>query len=204
MPKFPEPPSALSLPPDIFLLAAGTMLWRVYFTAGAHPSTWNGFRFFGPVAARFDHHDGPPHNQTLGIQYSALSPLTSIAEFFQATRMIDRSARRPWLAGFQVTSDLSLLDLTNGWPTRAGASMAINSGPRPRARRWSRLIHASYPDVHGLYYPSSMRSNQPCCALYERAQGAMPASPVFNRALADPALLARLATAAATLGYKLV
>ena len=82
--------------------------------------------------------------------------------------------------------------------------MAISTGQRARARRWSRLIHASYPDVQGLLYASSMHANQPSVAHYERSQSALPPSPVFHRALSDPALTDRVKRAAVVLGYKLV
>jgi hypothetical protein len=82
--------------------------------------------------------------------------------------------------------------------------MAINSGQRPRARRWSRAIYSAYPDAEGLLYSSSMHANKPCVALYERAQTAMPAAPSFHRALSDPSLLRRLNMAATTIGYGLV
>jgi hypothetical protein len=49
-----------------------------------------------------------------------------------------------------------------------------------------------------------MHGNAPSAALFERAQGAIPPAPVFNRALNDPALAMRLGTAAAPVGYKIV
>ncbi len=205
MPKFPEPPATgLALPAITKTLPAGTRLWRIYATAGAHPSAWNAFRYFGPTAARFDPHDPPPHAQTKGILYAARQAITCLAEVFQDTHVIDRASRAPWLVGFELQRSAVLLDLTGAWPTRAGASMAINTGPRPRARRWSRAIYAAYADVDGILYASSMHANQPAVALYERAQPFMPAAPIFNRALADPALLNRLATAAGRLGYGVV
>jgi hypothetical protein len=204
MPKFPEPPARLP-PPVTTQLAAGTTLWRVYFTCGPHPAAWDDFRFFGPhAAARFDHHVPPAHVQARGILYAARRPTTCIAEVFQQTRTIDRAARGPWLVRFELQREVEVLDLTGVWPTRAGASMAINSGQRARAQRWSRAIYGAYPNVDGLLYGSSMHANQPAVALYERAQNALPAAPTFNRALADPALFYRLQVAAADLGYRLV
>jgi hypothetical protein len=120
------------------------------------------------------------------------------------TRIIDRVSHGPWLVGLELQRDVVHLDLTGRWPTQAGASMAIHSGPRPRAQRWSRAIYAAYPHVEGLLYASSMHANQPAAALYERARAALPATPVFNRALADPALLNRLSAAATRLGYGMV
>jgi len=204
MPKFPNPPSPLTTPASTTTLASGTRLWRVYPAGGPHPVAWRDFRFFGPTNSRFDHHDPPATTQVKGILYAGRNPTTCLAEFFQATRIIDRSSGAPWLVAFDTIRATPLLDLTGTWATRAGASMAINSGPRPRARRWSRAIYAAYPAVEGLLYGSSMHANQPSVALYERAQSALPAAPVFHRALSDPALLPRLNAAAGMLGYGLV
>jgi hypothetical protein len=204
MAKLPEPPHPLTVAPELVPLRTGQRLWRIYFAGGAHPVTWRDFRHYGPTNARFDHHDTPPHTQPKGILYAAVDPVTCLAEVFQATRTIDRTASAPWLVAFDMARDVSLLDLTGPWPTRAGASMAISSGPRPRARRWSQAIYASYPAAFGLRYGSSMHANKPCVALYERARTAMPRAPLFHRALSDPALLLRLNAAATRLGYGLV
>ncbi len=108
------------------------------------------------------------------------------------------------LRGYGPTTarfDHHLLDLTGSWPTRAGASMAINSGPRPRARRWSQAIYAAYPAVEGLYYASSLDANRPAVMLYERAASALPRRPAFHRALADPTLTAAIVRAARRFNY---
>ena len=169
---------------------------------GAHATAWNRFRHWGPVRnARFDHHSLPPREQARGILYAALRVYTCFAEVFQDTRTIERSRNLPWLAGIPLARDVSLLDLTGDWPTRAGASMAINSGRRDRARAWSRRIYEDYPLVDGVYYASSMDANRPAVALYERARNALAARPVFQRALADPALDAAVAKAALSFNY---
>ncbi len=208
MPKFPEPPPVDQLmqrEPAVKLLTAGTMLWRLYFRSGPHPGRWDQFRTYGPVrTARFDHHHLPPHIQVRGILYAALHGPTCVAEVFQDARLVDRHRKDPWLVGFELSQDLRLLDLTGTWPTVAGASMSMSSGPRPRAQRWSRAIYGAYPQVQGLWYPSSMHANRPAVALYERATGAMPDNPSFHRALADPALLPPLRGIALEVGYGLV
>lgn len=212
MAKFPEPPSARELAerlePEIRRLARGTRLWRVYYRGGPHPTRWPVFRAFGPTSARFDHHltdaSGRPRVQERKVLHAAEQGLTSLAEVFQDTRVIDREAKSPWLVAFRLRRGLSLLDLTGTWPTRAGASMKISTGPRPRARRWSRAIYDAYPGVEGLYYPSSMQGNEPCLALYERAEDALRERPDFHRPLADPVLFGVLRNAAADLGYGLV
>lgn len=202
----PPPVAALrAIAPEIHVVPAGAVLWRVYFRAGAHPSRWNGFRSFGPTGARFDHQPPPPRrHRTRAILYASDSGPTSLAEVFQQTRVIDRLAASPALAAFRLARDVQLLDLTGAWPTRAGASMAINSGSRAMARAWSRAIYAAYSHVEGLRYASSMNANQPAFALYERARTSLPAVAALDIPLVTPALAAPLAAAAIRLGYAVV
>ena len=207
MPKLPRPPDVESLarvPPDWRLVAAGTLLFRAYFQAGAHPAAWDAFRDYGPSTARFDHHQSPARVQDRGIFYAATQIMTCLAEVFQASRAIDTIVGEPWLVGFRLARPIRLLDLTGRWPTRAGTSMAISSGPRPRAREWSRAIYAAYPEAEGVWYASSMHANAPAVALYERARTALPAAPAFHRALSDPTLQVLLENAAMELRYALV
>jgi len=211
MPKFPEPPSANELarvPPAERELAAGTVLWRVYRRGGRHPNLWQEFRYFGPLNGRFDHHisdaQGRPQVQNRGIYYAAANLVTCLAEVFQDTRIIHRNAGdQPWLVGFELEKPVPLLDLTGSWPTRAGASMVLNSGSRPRARRWSRAIYDAYPSLQGLWSASSMHANQPMATFYERARAALPRYPLVHRPLNDPALLLGLDRAAVEIGYDL-
>lgn len=212
MAKFPEPPTSSKLrkvPPAETDLAAGTLLWRIYLRGGQHPTLWHAFRHFGPLNGRFDHHlpdsSGRPHMQKRGIYYAAEDLVTCLAEVFQDTRTIDRSSgNQPWVVAFELIAPLKLLDLTGAWPTRAGASMVLNSGPRPRARRWSRVIYDTYTHLQGLYFASSMHAYRPLLTLYERAMAAIPRHPTIHRPLSDPALLAGLDRAALQLGYDLV
>ncbi len=207
MPKFPEPPAAAELaeiPLEVRTLPSGTLLWRLYLRGGNHPTLWDEFRSYGPTGSRFDHHQPPTSLQERSIFYCAEHGETCLAEVFQESRIIDRASRNPWLAAFRIRRDLTLLDLTGIWPTRAGASMVISSGPRPRAQRWSRAIYSTFPDIEGLYYSSSMAANRPALALYDRAQSALPGAPAFHRPLSDPSLLTLLRNVAADLGYVLL
>lgn len=209
MPKFPEPPppaTLAALGAEVHTLGSPTRVWRVYFRGGDHPTTWDEFRAWGPTGSRFDHHVPPPRLQSRQILYGAIgsrAAVTTIAEVFQSTRVVERARRSPAWVAFDTTEDLHLLDLTGTWPTRVGASMVLTSGPRPRARRWSHAIYEAYPHIHGLLYGSSMNANEPCIALYERACSAMPSHPVFHRELADPAVLTVLKNACAAVGYAL-
>jgi hypothetical protein len=200
----PPPPGALAarLPAEVKILPRGTVLWRIYPRAGAHPGAWNQLRHFGPIPTmRFDHHALPPRTQARGILYAALRIYTCFAEVFQETRTIERSRNRPCLAGLALGRAVALLDLTGAWATRAGASMALSTGRRDRARAWSRRIYEDYPAVEGFVYPSSMDGNQPAVVLYERARAALAERPVFHRALADPALRSAAVKAALLFNY---
>jgi hypothetical protein len=86
-----------------------------------------------------------------------------------------------------------------------GASMAIHSGSRGRARGWARDLYEAYPEVQGILYAASMHGGQAAMALNERALSAplFPAHPLFHRALADDAMLDPLKHAARELGYAL-
>jgi hypothetical protein len=187
------------------MLSAGSLIWRIYYRGGPFPGDWFAFRAFGPVpTARFDHHLPPAHQQDRAILYAAVDGLTCLAEVFQRQRVIDRRGGRPWLVAFVLRRETTLLRLDGLWPTAAGASMALCSGPRPRAQRWSRAIYDAYPAIEGLWYPSSMAGNAPAIALYERAKDALPSQPRFHRPLDDPALLTPLRRVARRLHYALV
>jgi len=209
--KLPEPPPKATLErisPPVATLQGGTKLWRIYFRDGSYPTTWERMRYYGPVrSSRFDHHLDPAGLQDRGILYAATGDnaiATCLAEVFQDTRLVDTRRNEPRLAAFALAEDVSLLDLGGKWPTVAGASANINSGPRPRCRRWSRTIYDAYPDLMGLCYASSMNGNEPVVALYERASKAIPRLPLFNRPLSDATLLLPLENKAAELGYDLI
>ncbi len=204
LPAPPPPERLAAIPADWRVVLVGTALFRVYRRGGPHPGTWNGFRFYGPLNGRFDPHELPRRGQERGILYGATHPAAALAEFFQTRRTINVRHRQPWLVGFVLARDIRLLDLTGLWPTRAGASLALASGPRPRARAWARAIHAAYPDAEGVWYGSSMHGNTPCVALFERAQDALPLLPGYHRALSDETLRAFLANVAANLNFRVI
>ena len=213
MSKFPDAPDAETLRrirPVVHTLEPGAVLTRIYFAGGEYPGRWNGFRHFGPTASRFDPHlpdeHGHPVVQARGVMYAAVGPEavpTCLAEVFQARRLIDPTDGSPALVSFELATTLELLDLTGRFPTRLGASTAIHSGARPKARRWARAFYDAYPTLHGILYCSSMWGNAPAVALFERAASALPDDPVLHRALSDPALQRVLAVAAAECGYEL-
>ena len=209
MPKLPEPPATTrlrALGRDVAVLAAGALLFRIYLVGTRHSSSWDEFRSYGQHgAARFDHHPKPTRvHADFGILYLAAEIKTCLAEVFQEKRLIDVRSGEPWLAAFRLDRDVRLLSLRGDWPTRAGASMNINSGPRLRCRRWSRSIHEAYTEVEGLLYASSMHANREAVALYERARDAFPETPEANMLLSHPGLEPDLDRFAKELGYDLL
>lgn len=210
----PDRAALQALGPELHILPAGTRIGRIFYRGGEHPATWNGFRYWGPHTSRFDHHlrdaDGEPHVQSRGVMYGAAetgahNPLTTcVAEIFQTARTVDVTGNDPWFTVFATQRDLHLLDLTGLWVTRAGGNAALSSGERVRARAWSRAFYDAYPDIDGLWFPSSIAVGAPSLTLYERAETAMPTSPLFHRALADPTMTRPLLIAAQALGFALV
>lgn len=204
MPKFPRPPSVDDLRgvrPELRTVRSGMVVARIYARSGPHPAGWNDFRVVGPVStARFDHH---VEGEQRGVLYGAGSLTTCVAEVFQGTRVVDRAASDRCLAAFRLERDVRLLDLSGDWPTRAGGSQAIASGPRPRAQAWARAIYQAYPTVEGLWYPSSMHGGQPALVFFERAADAVPADSEVDVPLSHPGLLPDLVRAADVLGYLL-
>lgn len=204
MPKFPWPPAPAELervPAEHRTLRTGTLVARVYARGGRHPTSWRAFRFDGPLpGARFDHH---VNGERRGILYAARDLVTCVAEVFQSSRLVDRVADDRCLAAFGIARSVRLLDLTSDWPTRAGASQMIASGPRPRAQALARAIYDAYPKIDGLWYPSSMHGGHPALVLFERAQHALPAAADLDVPLSHPGLLPDLIRAAGSRGYLL-
>lgn len=210
MAKVPRhPPAGVfnALNPDVTALDAGSLVWRIYFRAGPYPSRWNEFRHVGPAqTARFDHHEGTaPTAQDRGVLYVAEDAIACFAEVFQRTRVIGRSHAAPALVAFETAVPLRLLDLTGSFPTRAGASMGLMTGPRSVGRAWGRAFYETWPGLAGFRYPSGMYANRALIVFNERARAAgfLPARPVFHRRLADPALLPALREIATKLGFAL-
>jgi hypothetical protein len=210
--KFPNTPGVAALArlnPTTTPIPRGTRLARVYYAAGRHPRAWNAFRYHGPVNARWDHHlpnpNGDAQTQNRGIYYTAGDAKTCLAEVFQHTRRIDRAFQAPWLVVFETVSPLVVLDLTGDFATRMGASMAIHSGNRERARGWARALYDAFGDIQGIQYASSMNGGAAALALNERAlkPTLFAEHPRFHRALADAVMLDPLKHAAQALGYAL-
>ncbi|SFS64746.1 RES domain-containing protein [Saccharopolyspora flava] len=183
----------------------------MFTSGGTHPQQWNSFRYAGPLPhARFDPHlpnsqGGPTITREHGVLYFSLSVQTCIAEVYQATSTVDRRTRSPHLVLFRPRRTLRLLDLTGLWPTRAGASQAISSGPKSRTQAWARAIRASYPELDGLWYRSSMDSGNPSVCLWDPpADTALPDTPDVLLPLSHPGLDVPLGRVCQELSYTLL
>lgn len=217
MSRLPKPPapdvlkSLLRPHEDVVAMETRTRLVRVFAAGGVHRQQWNTFRDTGPLPhARFDPHPPAPAGRPSttpgdGVLYFGLSARTSVAEVFQRTSIVDRSTRRPHLVVFRPCRPLRLLDLTGLWPTRAGASQEISSGPKDRTQEWARAIRAAFPDLDGLWYRSSMDSGDPAVCLWEPpAADALPPSPEVLLPLDYPGLDLPLARICDALNYTLL
>lgn len=212
----PGPLPALR-PGDTLRLKKDTPVGRIYFAGGAHPSTWDGFRRFGPVSSmRFDHHSPPPREHSKraisyvapsrGRKGSAYDPLvTCICECFAATGTIDLRLGEPWFVLWTPARRLSLLDVVDGpWITRAHGNGAISTGPRGTSRIWARAIYRTYPGVDGIFYQSSTLPMMRSVALFDRAQDAVPSRYQVALPLTHPGLRAPIRRIACSLGLALL
>ena len=209
LPRAPDRQRLRGLAPALVPIRAGTLVHRIYRRGGVYRSSWSTLRDFGPTDARFDHHvtdaTGAPQRQDRAIGYYARDIPTALAETFQSGRLVDRHRDQPWLASFRLIRDLRVLDLTGTFAVRAGASMKLVSGPRSWSQNWSRAFYECYPDIEGIYHPSSL-TNAPAMAVYDRALSSspFPAAPLLHRALADPLLIDALREGTARIGYDLM
>ena len=203
LPRIRGPEALANVKPEWRVVRSQTALFRIYKRSGDYPTHWDEFRFYGPTGSRFDHHVEPPHLQSRGILYATRAIETPFAEFFQSRRTIDVHQDEPWLVGFRLAAPLKLLNIRGRWPTRAGASTALNSGSRTVARGYSQAIYAAYAEAQGIWYGSSMNGNSPSLALFERAVGTFSPRPAFHHALTDPLLLPLLDRCAAAFNYAL-
>jgi len=83
---------------------------------------------------------------------------------------------------------LRLLDLTarGSWGIRNGAAASLPHAAKATCRAWARTILDAYPELDGLYSPSTMTGNN--VVLFPHGIGALPASPSEAYDASDPAV----------------
>ncbi len=211
MAKLPRVPNVERLgatAPSVITIGPELLLFRIYKRGGDHPTLWNQFRRYGPLS-RFDHHqfnaDGEPGFQQRGVLYAAGDFATSVAEFFQhRRRRIDRFDQSPWLAAFRLPGNVRLLNLTDTFCVRVGASMKLMTGPFSHTQPWSEGFYDTYTDIQGLYYQSSL-TNRAAIMFYERVdkRDLFPPATQMHRPLDSPLMLKPLAIVAQEIGYRM-
>lgn len=188
--KVPRTPPNPLTRTDADLVEYQDLLWRVHRTVGEHVLAWNRLRSYGPLATmRWDPHPQPLADHETGVLYAATDLATSLAEVFQTTRLVDTDSFAPQATAWRPTRPLSLLNLTEGWALRNGAAAALVAAPRSTCRAWARSIHATWPELDGLWVTSTM-TGQPTVVLWDHAADSFPAAPEFSRPLADPTMRA--------------
>lgn len=194
------------------VLPAGILLGRIHAQGGSYPTSWDGFRCYGPTPSRFDHHPPPRRvHPTRAVLYAAprlqrAAVLeTCLLECFQVRRVIELSRDDPYFVLFRTTRPVRLLDVADSnWVARAGGNGAISAGLRSTARDWSRAIYRTYPDIDGVYFSCSLNPAARSVVLYERAVSAMPRRPDGHWPLSHPALRAELEVYASSFALGLV
>lgn len=171
--------------PRVIAWARGILLYRIYNPA------YPGFRFYGPLGQRFDHHEpaDPPRDGPRGIYYGAPTLACCVAEVFGDRGFVQIG--QEWLATVRVGRELRLLDLRRDGATRAGAVHALSSiRDSALTHAWSRFFYERveiYGSVDGLLYPGA-HNGADAVALYERAADAIerPAATPRLTPLAEP------------------
>lgn len=199
-------------PPQLHVVPKGSGLLRIWFSGSRYPSGPAVFRYYGPTTSRFDHHlpgpGGSPTASDRGILYvveqdsNALT--TAIAEVFQEDRRINLVPDGPVVSTIKTSRDMTLLDTTGFWATKAGASASLFAGSRADAQGWSRNFYNAYPHVDGIRYRSSMSGGIGIAqALYERSEDAFSGSMLHSLSLSDPVIRNQVYDAADSLGYSI-
>jgi hypothetical protein len=183
-PKRPRRPAGPLTRLEEDTLVEQPVLWRIHRTVGEHVLPWSALRHWGPAdTMRFDPHPPPPKDHPdVGVTYTALDLATAVTETFQQHRMIDTAGGRPKATSWRTTRPLRLLNLTDDWALRNGASHSLASGPRTTCRTWARAIATTWPELDGLWSQSTLtgRTN---VTLWTPATDAFPASPDFSEYL---------------------
>ncbi len=202
VPRIP-PTDLVHEPGDI--LTIRPLLWRIHRTQGSHVLAWNQLRTFGPISTmRYDPQPEPAGSSMEGVLYTATSLATALAETFQATRVVDSRSFGPRVTAWTPTRALRLLDLTGSWALRNGAAFSLATAPKSTCRAWARQIRATWPDLDGLWAPSTMTGGANV-VLWNPAQTSLPDGPDFSRPLTEPtvhAICNRIARE--ELGYRLI
>ncbi len=169
---------------------------------------WNALRQWGPAAnCRWEPHPLPcAEHPGEGVLYAAVDLATAVLEAYQTSRLIDPNTGRPKATSWTPIRPLRLLNLTDDWCLRNGASAVLTSGPQSVCRTWARAIRVTWPDLDGLW-TRSVLTGRDNLTLWTPAGDTFPARPEFSEYLSDELLwdrLDRLAIRYRGAGYRLI
>lgn len=140
--------------------------------------------------------------------YTASEFPTAVVETFQKTGKIDPHSDHPKGTSWFPSRPLNLLRLTDDWALRNGASASLAHAPQSTCRAWARTIRSTWPDLDGLWTPSTLtgRAN---ITLWSPAVDTFPSEegPAFSEYLADDLLwkqLHRLAERYERAGFRMI
>jgi hypothetical protein len=206
--KSPSVPPARLEVADLDVKLYSEQLFRIHATSGRHPSRWNHLRTWGPANSRWDPHPLPPGvHPRHGVLYAATDTSTAFGEIFQEDRTIDLREDDRYLTGWRPTRPLRLLDLTDTWPLRNGATADLSTADKETCRGWGRAIHDQLSlgtsEVEGLYTRSTI-TGRPVVTLFAAAVDSLPAAPEVSRALSHADLVLIVEQAKVDTGFEVV
>lgn len=166
----------------------GDVLYRIHRIEGHHRVHWDEMRTWGPTLdSRWDPHPEPVgDHESEAVMYTATDYTTAFGEVFQGTRSVTLSASRA-LASWVPRRTLRLLDLTDTWAVRNGASGSLDSAPHSTCRAWAREIRNTWPDLDGLLTQSTITKRR-VVTLFAPARDSFPDGPRFSRPLTHRAV----------------
>ncbi len=139
--------------------------------------------------------------------YTAADTSTAFGEIFQDDRIIDLHEDDRYLTGWQPVRELVLLDLTETWALRNGATADLSSADKGTCRTWARAIHTELsvtgPRIDGLYSTSTI-TGRPVVTLYRRSTDSLPVAPQLSRGLAHDDLVMIVEQAKEDTGYDVI
>lgn len=192
-PKRPRKPREPLTRAHADVISAPGPLWRIHRTEGDHVLPWNALRAWGPAAdCRWDPHPEPADDHPKErVSYTAIDLATAVVETYQSTRRIDPHTGRPRATSWTPARPLRLLNLTDDWALRNGASAALASASHNTCRAWARAIRQAWPDLDGLH-TNSIHTGRANITLWAPAADAFPPLPGFSEYLTDDLLWDKL------------
>jgi len=162
----PLPPDDLaSRNPELLKVVAGEKMHRVY------PREFGPTYFDKSKGSRFNAPDG-----SYGVMYTSANVEGAFVETVLRGRrdvMIDTGyIRTRGMAALRATEELTFVLLAGPSLSRLGcdADVCHRAAPYDAPQAWSKALHETFPDVHGIAYRSRHDDNEICYAVFERAK----------------------------------